>query len=114
MQQPWLIDTTLRDGEQAPGVAFDEQQAFEIAERLGAIGVPELEIGTPAMGEAEIRKMRRIAEAGFARRTTAWCRARQSDIEAALLTRVDAVHISFPVSDLHLRALDKDRSWVLE
>jgi len=114
MKTPWLVDTTLRDGEQAAGVAFSTDQAFRIAEKLASIGIPELEIGTPAMGNTEIEKMRRIVGADFGCRTTAWCRAREGDIEAALRAGVTAVHISFPVSNIHLKALQKSRGWVLD
>ena len=114
MKQPWLIDTTLRDGEQAAGVAFSAEQAFRIAEKLSFVGVPELEVGTPAMGDHEIVKMRNIVRADFGCRTTAWCRARESDIEMALRAEVGAVHLSFPVSDIHLKALNKSRSWVID
>ena len=114
MKSPWFVDTTLRDGEQAPGVAFSSDQAFSIAEKLAAIGIPELEIGTPAMGPAEIEKMRRIARAHLGCRTTAWCRADERDIDAAVASGVDAVHLSFPMSDIHLNALLKNRAWVLE
>ncbi len=65
MNNAWLVNTTLRDGEQAAGVAFSTDQAFRIAEKLASFGIPELEIGTPAMGEAEIEKMRRIVRAGL-------------------------------------------------
>ena len=114
MKQPWIIDTTLRDGEQAAGIAFSSEQSFEIAKKLSSIGIPELEIGTPAMGDAEIEKMRRIAQAKLGCHTTAWCRAITDDIEAANRAEVDAVHISFPISDIHLNALRKNRPWVLE
>jgi len=114
MNHPWIIDTTLRDGEQAAGVAFSIDQAFTIAEKLASMGVPELEVGTPAMGEAEVQKMRRISQARLGCCTTAWCRARKSDIEAAACAQVDIVHISFPVSEIHLNALGKNRDWVLE
>ncbi len=114
MKTPWLVDTTLRDGEQAAGVAFSGDQAFRIAEKVASIGIPELELGTPAMGEGEIEKMRRIVSADFGCRTTAWCRAREDDVGAACRAEVSAVHISFPMSNIHLQALHKSRNWVLE
>lgn len=108
----YIVDTTLRDGEQAPGVMFTSQQKIEIAFLLDRLGIDEVEVGTPAMGYREQKDIRAIAKSGFNFKTTAWCRALKSDIDAAASCETDAVSISFPVSKVQLDALDKNIKWV--
>jgi homocitrate synthase NifV len=110
---PYFIDTTLRDGEQSPGVVFSLAEKIRIAALLGAAGVPELEIGTPAMGDAEIQDIRTLCSMGFGFKTLAWCRATKHDIRCAKMAGTNGVHISFPVSDILLKAMGKDTVWVM-
>lgn len=110
----YLNDTTLRDGEQAPGIAFTRREKIEIAEALAAAGVPEIEAGTPAMGDEEIETLRSIASLKLPMRVVGWCRMSEDDLMAAVAAGVTAVNLSIPSSDKQLKGkLGRDREWAL-
>jgi len=111
---PYFIDTTLRDGEQSPGVVFSLSEKIRIAALLDGAGVPELEIGIPAMGETEIHEIRAIIEMEFNFKTLSWARASKIDIRSAKLAGTNGVHISFPVSPILMKAMGKSPDWVIQ
>lgn len=109
---PYFIDTTLRDGEQAPGVVFSLPEKLRIAALLDGAGVPELEVGTPAMGKRELADIRTLCQMGFNFKSLVWCRAMDTDLQLAVQTGANGAHVSFPVSEILMRAMGKDRKWV--
>ncbi len=107
-----IADTTLRDGEQSPGVVFSLRDRLRIAELLAAVGVDEIEAGTPAIGRRERREIRFLARQHHDFAVSVWCRAIEKDIAEALETEAGIINISFPVSDILLRAMKHDRDYL--
>ncbi|MFH0783878.1 MAG: hypothetical protein V2B20_18250, partial [Pseudomonadota bacterium] len=110
-----IIDTTLREGEQTPGVLFSLDEKRRIVDGLVRVGVDEVELGVssrfhPCVGPliAHCRSRHPLLKVSL------WSRCRQDDIATAAELRPDLLSLSIPVSDIHLeKRLAKDRDWAL-
>jgi len=110
-----FLDTTLRDGEQTPGVSLNPDQKLEIATRLSDIGVDVIEVGSAAASEGERNAIRIISDAGLAAEICTYVRAVQQDIDFAADYGADSVHLVVPVSDLHIaKKMRKTRDQVAQ
>jgi homocitrate synthase NifV len=115
MSDFYIVDTTLRDGEQAAGVAFKNEDKLKIAKSLDDAGVDIIEAGIPASGEEEMKSIYGILALNLKAEVLAWNRIKKSDIDKSILCGVKNIHISAPVSDIHIyRKLNKDREWIIQ
>ncbi|MBP2628395.1 MAG: Homocitrate synthase [Firmicutes bacterium] len=109
-----IVDTTLRDGEQSPGIVFSAQDKLMIATALDQAGVAFIEAGVPIMGEEEQEAIKLILSAPLKAKVIAWNRAFKEDILASVDCGCSFVHISVPVSDFHIKKkINKSREWVI-
>ncbi|MCD6235772.1 MAG: 2-isopropylmalate synthase [Thaumarchaeota archaeon] len=109
-----IFDTTLRDGEQTPGVTLTPEQKLEIAVQLDRLGVDVIEAGFPVASEGERRAVKLISEAGLKAEVCALARAVKEDIDAAMKSDPTTIHVFFSTSDVHLRIIGVSREEVIE
>jgi len=110
-----VYDSTLRDGEQMPGIAFSLEQKVAIARKLDEVGVPQIEAGFPAVSEGEKRSIRAISKLNLDAEILALSRVLKGDIDASVDAGVDMVLLFVATSDIHLRyKFNKPREYVLE
>lgn len=110
-----MNDTTLRDGEQTPGVVFSDEEKVKIARMLDEVGVQQIEAGTPAMSDGEANAVKAIVKEGLNASIMGWSRPVKEDIDAVIGTGADAIAISIATSDIHLQyKLKMTREEVLE
>jgi len=98
-----IFDTTLRDGEQTPGVSLTPEEKMEIACQLDRLGVDVIEAGTPISSEGEKRAVREIAKAGLNAEICALARTARVDIDAAIACDVSSVHTFISTSDVQMK-----------
>ena len=112
---PGLIDSTLREGGQTPGVLFTLVQKIAIGRAVAALGIEEIEVGTATPLDADLAPLlAALRQTASPLRLALWCRCRPADIRHAGRLRPDVLSLSLPASLRHIRVrLGKDQAWVL-
>jgi 2-isopropylmalate synthase len=101
-----IFDTTLRDGEQSPGIALQPHEKAEIAEQLERLGVDVIEAGFPASSPGDFVGVQAVAQVARRATVAALCRTRREDIDAGAAALADAshsrLHVFIATSPIHL------------
>jgi 2-isopropylmalate synthase len=98
-----IFDTTLRDGEQTPGVSLTIEDKIEIARQLNKLGVDVIEAGSPMSSDGEKKVVKAIAKEGLTSEVCALARATKGDIDKAIDCDVDLIHLFIPTSPVQMK-----------
>ncbi|MDD1756571.1 MAG: 2-isopropylmalate synthase, partial [Methanomassiliicoccales archaeon] len=98
-----ILDTTLRDGEQTPGIALSVEDKVKIAEALSDLGVDVIEAGFAITSAGEREAVKRVAQLGLDSRICSLARCRKEDVDAVIDCGLDYVHLFIATSDIHMK-----------
>ena len=98
-----IYDTTLRDGEQTPGVCFKKEEKLEIARKLDQFKIHQIEAGFAMVSDYEQESIKAIANEGLDATILSLARAKKEDIDVALKCDVDGIITFLGTSDIHLQ-----------
>jgi 2-isopropylmalate synthase len=109
-----IFDTTLRDGEQTPGVTVTPEQKIQVAAKLDELGIDAIEAGFPIVSQGEMHAIKSIAKQGLKAEICGLARTIEADIDAALRCDLKYVHTFIATSDIHMQyKLKMNRDQVL-
>ncbi|CAN5267901.1 2-isopropylmalate synthase [soil metagenome] len=98
-----IFDTTLRDGEQSPGVSITPEQKLQIAIKLDRLGVDAIEAGFPIVSHGEVQAIKSIKKSGLKAEICGLARALNSDIDLVMDCDLSYVHTFIATSDIHMQ-----------
>lgn len=108
-----IVDTTLRDGEQSPGIVFSVEEKVRLASMMEACGIYQIEAGIPAIGRVEKDAIFAMMERRTKARISAWNRMNIEDIRHSAECCPDIIHIGAPVSYVQIYTkLKKNKQWL--
>ncbi|KZX13498.1 (R)-citramalate synthase [Methanobrevibacter filiformis] len=109
-----VLDTTLRDGEQTPGVSLTSSEKLRIASKLDELGVNIIEAGSAITSKGERIAIKTITSEDLNAEICSFTRTIKGDVDAALECDVDSIHLVVPTSNLHIeQKLKKTKEEVL-
>ena len=97
-----VYDTTLRDGEQTPGVCLRTPEKLKIAKKLDELGIHQIEAGFPVVSNEEKRSIKAIVKEDLNADILVLCRTKKEDIDTAIDCDVDGVITFMGTSQIHL------------
>ncbi len=115
MRNVRIFDTTLRDGEQTPGISFPLSYKIQIARQLDKLGVDVIEAGFPAATQGEFEAVKEIANLGLNATVCGLARVHREDVDRAIQADVDMVHIFISTSKIQIEhTVKKSREKIVE
>ncbi len=109
-----IEDTTLRDGEQSPGLSFNKKNKIKIFNLLIDIGIKWIEAGIPAMKGEEVKTLSKMLERKNEVKIFAWNRGILKDIKYSISLGFKYIHIGLPTSKIHLKySINKNKKWLI-
>ncbi|WP_295726295.1 2-isopropylmalate synthase [uncultured Methanobrevibacter sp.] len=97
----YFLDTTLRDGEQTPGVALTVDEKIQIAQKLNDLGIDKIEAGFPIASNGEFEACKEIKSLDLDSTVVGLARCVKKDIDSVLDADLDYTHIFIGTSPLH-------------
>jgi 2-isopropylmalate synthase len=114
-EKVYFFDTTLRDGEQTPGISFNLDEKIAIARALDELGIDVIEAGFPVVSDVEFESVKTIGKLGLKSEVIGLARCNQLDIDKVIQADLSAIHIFIATSEIHMKnKLKMTREQVLD